>query len=79
MKPLEFLAGMLVGGTFGTAAAVLLTLKPGHQLRNSLAREAKRLAVRATGLHLQEWREILAEDNGRRVLENISKLRSAGF
>ena len=70
---------MLVGVTFGTVAAVLLTPKPGHQLRNSVARGAKRLAVRATGLHPQEWREILAEDNGRSVLENISKIRSAGF
>lgn len=79
MKPLEFLAGMLVGVTFGTAAAVLLTPKPGHQLRDSLTREAKRLAVRATGLHPHEWREISAEDNGRSVLDNISKIRSAGF
>lgn len=79
MKPLEFLAGMLVGVTFGTAAAVLLTPKSGHQLRDSLTREAKRLAVRATGLHPQEWREISAEDNGRSVLENISNIRSAGF
>jgi gas vesicle protein len=70
---------MLVGLSFGTAAAVLLAPRPGRHVRDSLSREAKRFAVRATGLHPEEWREISVEDNGRTVLENMNNIRNAGF
>lgn len=79
LKPLHFLVGLLAGVTVGSTAALLAAPRSGRETRYSLSREAKRMAVRATGLHPSEWRDIAAEDDGRHVVENLERIRSAGF
>ena len=79
VKPFQLLAGVLAGVVVGLAAALLVTPRSGREMRRSLSREAKRMAVRATGLHPHEWRDISAEDTGRKLVKNLGRIRSAGL
>lgn len=79
LKPLPFLFGLLAGVVVGSTAALLTAPRSGRETRGSLSREAKRMAVRATGLHPNEWRDISAEDDGRHLVDNLERIRSAGF
>ncbi|HSF17146.1 MAG TPA: YtxH domain-containing protein [Vicinamibacteria bacterium] len=79
MKPVHFLTGLIAGVVAGSLGTLFLTPRSGRDMRESLTREAKRLAVRTTGLHPREWSEIAAEESGRSVLENIGRIRAAGL
>jgi gas vesicle protein len=78
---MEFLAGLLVGTALGASAAVLLAPKTGRQMRESLAEEARRLAVKASryGLDPSELYDVAASEAGRAVVKNIERIRSAGL
>lgn len=76
---MSFLAGILAGAAFGSAAALLWAPRPGRDTRDSLSREAKKMAVRISGLHPHEWSDIAEEENGRNLLENLEHIRSAGL
>lgn len=79
VKPFQFLAGLLAGVVVGSAAALLVAPRSGREIRHSLSREAKRMAVCTTGLHPNEWRDISAEDSGRNLVKNLGRIRSAGL
>ena len=79
MKPVHFLTGLIAGVVAGSLGTLFLTPSSGRDMRQSLTREAKRFAVRTTGLHPREWSEIAAEESGRSVLENIARIRAAGL
>jgi gas vesicle protein len=76
---ISFLAGVIAGVVFGSGAALVLAPRSGRETRGSLAKEARRLAVRMSGLHPQEWRDIEEEDASRNLLENFERIRSAGL
>lgn len=76
---LSFFVGLLAGAAFGSAAALLLAPRSGRDARQSLEKEAKRMAVRLSGLHPHEWGDIAEEENGRNLVENLEHIRSAGF
>ncbi len=77
----ESLAGFLVGAVFGTAAVLLLTPKTGDQIRNTLVKEARKLMVRASrlGFDPNGWRDLVAGEAGRNVVNNIERIRAAGL
>ncbi len=76
---MKFAAGLLFGTVVGAAAAILVAPMSGHRLRNSLTKEAKKLAVRATELVPNEWAEMAEEEVTRQILENVTNLRTAGL
>jgi gas vesicle protein len=76
---MTFLAGLLAGAAIGSAGALLLAPRSGRDTRGSLSREAKRYAVRLSGLHPQEWNDIADEENGRNLIANLEHIRSAGL
>jgi gas vesicle protein len=76
---ISFLAGVLTGIAFGSAAALLLAPRPGRDTRERLAKDAKRLAVRVSGLHPVEWSDLEVEDNGRNLVANLDGIRAAGL
>jgi gas vesicle protein len=76
---ISFLAGLFAGVVFGSTAALALAPRSGRDARSSLSKEARRLAVRVSGLHPQEWRDIEDEETRRNLLENFERIRSAGL
>ncbi len=77
---MKFLAGLLAGSFLGSAVALLLAPRSGRQLRDSIAHEAKRMAVKAaSSVDLHEYSEIADEENRRNLVENIAGIRSAGL
>jgi len=74
-----FAAGLLFGTFVGAAAAVLVAPASGRELRGSLGREAKKLAVKATELVPDEWGSIVEEEVTKELVENIESLRAAGL
>lgn len=76
---MRFVAGLLFGSLFGATTAVLLAPSSGRQLRSSLSKEAKKLAVRATGLVPKDWTRVAEEEITREILDNVASLRSAGL
>ena len=77
----EFLVGLLVGTAVGSMAALLFAPKTGRQMRESLAGEARRLAVKASryGIDLNELYDLKASEEGKAVVKNIQCIRSAGL
>lgn len=77
----ESLAGFLVGAVFGSAAVLLLTPKTGNQIRNRLVRQARELMVRASrlGFDPNGWRDLVAKESSRNVVNNIERIRAAGL
>jgi gas vesicle protein len=76
---MEFLAGLLMGTVLGSAVALLLIPRSGRDVRHSLAYHAKRAAMKVSGIHPTEWREIVSEENSRDLVENLYGIRSAGL
>jgi gas vesicle protein len=76
---ISFLAGIFAGIVVGSTAGLMLAPRSGRDARDSLAKEARRLAVRVSGLHPQEWRDIEEEEARRSLLENFERIRSAGL
>jgi len=76
---MKFAAGLLFGTVVGAAAAILFAPMPGYRLRGSLAKEAKKLAVRATELVPGAWAQMAEEEVTREILENVTNLRAAGL
>lgn len=74
-----FVAGLLTGMVVGSVAALLFAPRSGRETRDRLERDAKRMAVRLSGLHPQEWSDISAEENGRNLVENLDVIRAAGL
>ena len=74
-----FVAGLLAGVVVGAAAALCFAPRSGRETREQLQRDAKRMAVRLSGLHPHEWSDIEAEENGRNLVENIDGIRAAGL
>lgn len=78
-KAISFLVGLFAGMAFGSAGALILAPRSGRETRSSLTKEARRMAVRVSGLHPQEWRDIEEEEANRNLLENFERIRSAGL
>ena len=76
---MKFAAGLLFGTVVGAAAAILVAPMPGHRLRGSISKEAKKLLVRATELIPNEWAQMAEEEVTREILENVTNLRTAGL
>ena len=74
-----FVAGVFSGIVFGSTLALMLAPSSGRETRSSLSKEARRMAVRFSGLHPQEWNDIQEEENRRTLLENFERIRSAGL
>jgi gas vesicle protein len=76
---ISFLAGLFAGVVFGTTAALLLAPRSGRETRSSMAKEARRWAVRVSGLHPQEWSDIEEEEASQNLLESFEQIRAAGL
>ena len=77
----EFLVGLLVGTALGAMSALLFAPKTGRQMRESLAGEARRLAVKASryGIDPKELYDLTSSEEGKAVVRNIQRIRSAGL
>ena len=76
---MKFVAGLLFGAVAGAATAILLAPMPGRRLRESLSKEAKKLAVHASELVPREWTEIVEEEVSREFLRHVGDIRAAGL
>jgi gas vesicle protein len=77
----EFVAGILVGAAMGCTTALLFTPKTGRQVRDSLAKEARRLATKAYGscCNLQDLTDMMSNKASENIVQNIQSIRSAGL
>lgn len=75
----SFVAGLFAGMAFGSAGALMFAPRSGRETRHSWTKEARRMAVRVSGLHPQEWSDIEEEEARRNLLENFERIRSAGL
>lgn len=78
-KGMAFAAGMFLGTLLGATTAALMAPASGRQLRSSLGKGAKKLAVKATDLVPETWNHIVEEEITKELVDNLSSLRSAGF
>ena len=76
---MAFLAGLLAGTFFGALAAALAAPSSGRELRSSLAKEGKKLAVKAAESVPRAWNHMVAEENTRDIIDHLVDIRSAGF
>lgn len=76
---MNFVAGLLFGTLVGAATAVLMAPASGRELRGSLGKEAKKLAVKASELVPHDWDAIVEEEVTREIVDNIGSLRAAGL
>ena len=76
---MKFLAGLLCGTLFGATTAVLFAPSSGRRLRSDLAKEAKKLAVRASELVPEDWTQMAEEEITQEIVTNVATLRSAGL
>ena len=77
----EFIAGICVGAAMGCTTMLLLAPKSGRQVRESLAREAQRLAAKAYNScgDLNELKDVVAAKTAENLVNNIESIRSAGL
>ena len=64
-------AGMFFGTLVGAATAVLMAPASGRQLRSSLGKEAKKLAVKASDLVPETWNHIVEEEITKELVEIV--------
>lgn len=77
----EFFAGLFVGAAMGCTTILLFTPKSGRQVRDSLAKEARRLAAKAYKScgDLNELKDVIANETAENLVNNIQSIRSAGL
>jgi gas vesicle protein len=77
----EFVAGALVGVAMGCATVLLFTPKTGRQVRDSITKEARRLATKAYKScgNLEDLRDMVTSDAAENVVQNIQSIRAAGL
>lgn len=76
---MAFVAGLFFGTLVGAASAALMAPASGRELRGSIRKEAKKLAVKARELVPEQWSDIAREELTREIVDNIQSLRSAGL
>lgn len=77
----KFLAGLVVGAAMGCTTILFFTPKSGRQVRDSLTKEARRLAAKAYKScgDLNELRDVIATETAENLVNNIQSIRSAGL
>jgi gas vesicle protein len=76
-----FVAGTLVGAVMGCATVLLFTPRTGRQVRDSISKEARRLATKAYSScgNLDDLTDMVAAKTARNIVQNPQSIRAAGL
>jgi gas vesicle protein len=76
-----FVAGAFVGVAMGCATVLLFTPRTGRQVRDSLSKEARRLATKAYKScgNLDDLRDMMTNEAAENIVQNIQSIRAAGL
>jgi gas vesicle protein len=78
---IRFVAGTLVGAAMGCATVLLFTPRTGRQVRNSISKEARRLATKAYSScgNLDDLTEMVTARTAQNIVQNPQSIRAAGL
>lgn len=76
---MAFVAGLFFGTLAGVATALFVAPASGRDMRQTLARGAKRFVAQTSELIPEEWSAIAEEEIAKEIIENVSSLRAAGL